>query len=47
MPTEQAKPDLCISCYAIVSWRYDDKLRVWQAFEAGTKKPHKCVTGGD
>jgi len=34
-----------MSCYAPVDWRFNETTRAWQAYEAGTKKTHRCVEG--
>lgn len=36
------RPALCRTCLSPVSWRYSEALRVWQAFEVDSAKPHRC-----
>ena len=42
MATTSIKPSVCMTCLSPVSWRYSEALRVWQAFEVDSMKPHKC-----
>jgi len=39
------KQDICMTCHALVDWKFNESTRAWEAFEAGTKKLHRCVEG--